>query len=518
MVLIKVLLAEVRLDDVFEIGGEVGLQDSLLYDRGIAAGAFPGATPPSIDPTSNPGFNFNNFGTNNLGLPNANSFGQGNLAARGVSSFGVGTSNSTLGYGGFVLSAASDSISLLLRTLQEAERLQILSRPQIMTMDNTEGFVQVGRLIARVTDVINNGVAGTQVVTEDVEVGLIMNVRPRVGSDGLIIMDVDATRSDRDNNNGTLVPAGDGEVVFIADILRTTAQSVVAAYSGQTVIFGGLIQKTRFNSSKRVPIVADIPLLGHLFKYDQELETRTELLVVLTPMLVTGEEDLDYVKEVESRRMSWCLADVVEAHGDVGLSGGNGLWGPAVGGTIYPDLQPTVEDVVIRDSYRVGGSPVVGSEVIISDEPVTVPDNSIDSFAPPLAQPPMSPTPLNSSPMNSSPSDVLPLDQPLYQRLPSDVPQATDGAATPQQQRPSGLPVPVSIPQASMVAPRIPNVANGQPSPTGSAQGIKARQASWIEALKASRSQPQAPPPAVNPASRQKPMRLGVNDELLTSD
>ncbi len=44
MVLIKVMIAEVRLDDAFEIGGEVGLQDSLLYDRGIAAGAFPGAT------------------------------------------------------------------------------------------------------------------------------------------------------------------------------------------------------------------------------------------------------------------------------------------------------------------------------------------------------------------------------------------------------------------------------------------------------------------------------------------
>ena len=76
-----------------------------------------------------------------------------------MSTFGVGQINNNLGYGGFVLSAASDSVSLLLRTLQDANRLQILSRPQIMTMDNTEGFVQVGRLIARVTDVVNNGVA-----------------------------------------------------------------------------------------------------------------------------------------------------------------------------------------------------------------------------------------------------------------------------------------------------------------------------------------------------------------------
>ena len=322
MVLIKVMIAEVRLDDAFEIGGEFGLQDSLLYDRGIAADA----------------------------VTRAVSAGD-NVAARGVSSFGVGQINQSLGYGGFVLSAANDSVSLLLRTLQDASRLQILSRPQIMTMDNTEGFVQVGRLIARVTGVINNGLQGSQVVTEDSEVGLIMSVRPRVGADGLIIMDVDATRSARDDNNGTTVPTGSGsETVLINDIIQTTAQSVVAAYSGQTVIFGGLIQKERIAASSRVPYVADIPLIGNFFKYDRQAEVRSELLVFLTPMLVTGEEDLDYVKQVESSRMSWCLADVVEAHGDVGMSGGYGLWGSVNGTTIYPDLQPTVDDLRKRPS------------------------------------------------------------------------------------------------------------------------------------------------------------------------
>jgi len=221
MVLIKVMIAEVRLDDAFEVGGEFGLQDSLLYDRGIAASA--------VDQIA--------VASPNLNKPNQNVY------TRGFSSLGLGTSSSSLGYGGFVLSAASDSVSLLLRTLQDSSRLQILSRPQIMTMDNTEGFVQVGRLIARVTDVINNGIQGSQLVTEDTEVGLIMNVRPRVGADGLIIMDVDATRSARDDLNGTTIPTGgnNGETVLINDILRTTAQSVVAAYSGQTVIFGGLI-------------------------------------------------------------------------------------------------------------------------------------------------------------------------------------------------------------------------------------------------------------------------------------
>ncbi len=361
MVLIKVLLAEVSLDDIFEVGGEIGLQDSLMFDRGTASNAFPASTP---------GFNYNGNGT-----PNLSSFGKESLAGRGLTSFGVGTTNGNLNYGGFVLSAASESVSLLLRTLQDARRLQILSRPQVMTMDNTEALVQVGRTIAQVTGVIQNGISGNQVVTEPLQVGLIMQVRPRVGADGLIIMDIDATRSDRDASNGTQVPTGDGSVL-IQDILVTTAQSTVAAYSGQTVIFGGLIQKTRSNFSRRVPYLADIPLLGYFFKYDQEFERRSEMLVIMTPMLVTGEEDLDYVKATESSRMSWCLADVVEMHGDVGLSGGYGLWGPATGGTIYPDLQPTVDQFhqgeLMNGEEYCPPAGVNSSSVIISDQPTMI--------------------------------------------------------------------------------------------------------------------------------------------------
>ena len=400
MVLIKVMIAEVKLGDAFEIGGEVGLQDSLLFDRGVAAPL-----------SSDPGFNFNQ-----VGLPNENLVGAGTLAAQGISTFGVGTSNSTLGYGGFVLSAASDSINLLLRTLQDAERLQILSRPQIMTMDNTEGRVEVGETVARVTGLVFNQ-NGSQTETADIDVGLIMQVRPRVGSDGLIVMDIDATRSKVDDNTpGTPIGTGNGgTVISVQNILKTTAQSTVAAYSGQTVIFGGLIQKIRQQRSQRVPFLADIPLLGNFFKYDSEVEERSELLVIMTPMLVTGEEDLDYVKATESSRMSWCLADVVEAHGDVGLSGGYGLWGPAVGQTIYPDLQPTVE----------GPTPIapilertsIPEELPVQD-PQAVSPGLIDGsrLAPSVVAPPIGMIPAENratgnAPVMQSPTDQINLSQ-----------------------------------------------------------------------------------------------------------
>jgi hypothetical protein len=179
--------------------------------------------------------------------------------------------------------------------------------------------------------------------------------------------------------------------MIVDDIIRTTAQSVVAAYSGQTVIFGGLIQKQRTNISRRVPLVADIPLIGNFFKFDSETETRAETLIVMTPMLVTGDEDLEYVKQTESSRMSWCLADVVEMHGDVGLNGGYGLWGPAVGQTIYPDLQPTIDDIIIRDDLSVesrsaSGYSIDGSESMILEDGI----------------------PYESSPYQSAPLDNIP--------------------------------------------------------------------------------------------------------------
>jgi general secretion pathway protein D len=338
MIMVKVVLAEVRLGDGFEWGSEFGIQDSLLFDRG-AAGA-----------GSVPGFNFNANGT-----PNVSAAGRGTVASQAISSFGLTRASEQFGYGGFVLSAASDSVSLLLRSLQDADRLQVLSRPMIMTRDNTEAVVQVGQTVPRVNGTTTVGL-NVQLNVADVEVGLILRVTPRVGSDGLIRMDIDAERSAiGDLADGT--PVGfdnNGNPIISPPIDVTRAQSTLHAFSGQTVVYGGLIQKSRTQFSRRVPYISNIPVLGHLFRFDQEIETRSELLVIMTPMVINGDEDLEYVKQTESSRMSYCLADVVEMHGDVGLNGGYGLWGPAVGPMIYPDMTPTIDDIEMIHSQELG--------------------------------------------------------------------------------------------------------------------------------------------------------------------
>lgn len=401
MVMVQVLIAEVQLDDAFEFGVELGLQDSLLFDRGKAALAT-NANPPGF-PAAVPGFNFNNQPHANL-----NSFGQELLAGQALSSFALGRSNTGLGYGGLVLSAASESVNILLRALRDAGRAQILSRPQIMTLDNQAAFVQVGADVARITGTtVTNGIVQNNVA--DVQTGLIVRIQPRINQDGQVVMFLDAERSALGSvADGTPIGTDqNGNPIISPPIERTTAQTTISARSGQTVVFAGLITKSKALVSRRVPYVSDIPLLGNLFRFDSETEQRTELLIVMTPYIVQDDADYEWIKQTESERMSWCLADVVEMHGDVGLSGGRGFWGqPSPTRVIYPDVTPS--------------APANGPTLAPAPVPTPAPDMGAPPgqprpLPPPRVPPDMSPPqgaayapPRGPSPLTQVPARPLP--------------------------------------------------------------------------------------------------------------
>ncbi|QDV26649.1 secretin N-terminal domain-containing protein [Aureliella helgolandensis] len=328
MIAIQVLIAEVQLDDSLELGAEWGLQDGLLFDRGSATGGS----------LSSPVFGLGNAITSATtgGLTQ-------NVAGQAMSSFGVGRNNSA-GTGGLVLSASSEAVGVLVRALQTANRIQILNRPQLTTMDQQLATAQVGSSVPRVTGVTQaNGISPQQTLTTDEDVGLLLSVLPRVGPDGIILMQVGIENSSV-GDPSTGIPIGfgvNGEVIRSPIINRTRADTVVSAYSGQTVVFAGLISKSRSTARSQIPILGSIPWIGAAFRFDVESEQRRELMVVLTPRLIQTDEDYETLKTVETSRMSWCLADVLNLHGDVGMSGGNGLWGPAKSTMIYPDGVPT---------------------------------------------------------------------------------------------------------------------------------------------------------------------------------
>jgi hypothetical protein len=131
----------------------------------------------------------------------------------------------------------------------------------------------------------------------------------------------------------------DGQAILSPPINTTTASTVISAHDGETVVFAGLITKSKVVNRRSIPYLGDLPFLGRLFRYDTESEKRTELLIIMTPRIVKDEADIDKIKAMESDRMSWLLDDLIEIQGDVGLSTGKGLWGNGAK-VIYPDDNP----------------------------------------------------------------------------------------------------------------------------------------------------------------------------------
>lgn len=325
MVVIQVLLAAVELNDTDEFGVELGLQDSILFNR-------------SVD--SIPGFLFNNTAIplgNNTTAPGSNLVG-----GQGITNLSLGRQNGDLGYGGLVISASSEAVSVLIRALQENRRLDILARPQIMTVDNVEGIVHVGENVPTITSVSPATNLGSQTFNvEYVDVGIQLNVIPRINPDGLVVMQVTASRSKvgPEEDGIPISVAADGSVLRAPRIEIAEAQTTVSAMDGQTVILGGLITKDTEEIHRQVPWLGDVPVLGRLFSYDSVTVEKTELLIILTPRVVESEEDAEVVKQIEAARMNWCLADVLEVHGDPFDRTGQMP-------VIYPDLDPTAQSIL----------------------------------------------------------------------------------------------------------------------------------------------------------------------------
>jgi type II secretion system protein D len=323
-VMIQVLIADVELDNNEEFGVELGIQDSVLFDRSIFTNIFPtSATTYNqiLSATQSPGFAFNDP---TAGLPNSGGARSlataGAVGGQGVTNFSLGRVNPDIGFGGLILSASSENVSVLIRALREKRRIDVLSRPQVMTLDNQPAFIQVGQRVPRVALVSLTSLG--QVSNIDlINVGLILGVTPRISPDGTVVMEIDAERSEL-GPEATGIPisvSSTGQVIRSPRIDTTTAQTTVSAADGQTIVLGGLITKSRRVQSRRVPVLSDIPVLGLLFRYDLMIAQRTELLIILTPHVVRSEAEANEVKQAEAARMSWCLGDVEAIQGPTGI-------------------------------------------------------------------------------------------------------------------------------------------------------------------------------------------------------
>ncbi len=332
-VVIQVLIAEVTLTNAEEFGIETGLQDKTSFDR---------STVTSVSGAGNtykPGYDIINGG--GVGKNYDSDTNPTNIAGQVLNNFGMGTSNTSLGYGGFVVSASSRSVELTLRMLREKNRLQVLSRPQVTAMDNQQAFILVGQRVPRITNSTMTNY-GVQNGTTDTPVGLILLVTPRVTNDGRVVMEIGAEKSNL-GNEADAVSLGNNIKQKTIDTIQ--AMTAISARDGETVMLGGLLTSEREKVSKGVPYLSDIPLLGWLFRFDAETVQRKELLIVMTPRIMRDSKDFHENLRLEMHRTN---IDLDEA---MGINGNMGLYDPRTGSGQKGSKRPRslVNDLVHMD-------------------------------------------------------------------------------------------------------------------------------------------------------------------------
>ncbi len=181
---------------------------------------------------------------------------------------------------------SDDSYSVMIQALKEYGDTNNLSNPHIMAVNNEEAKILVGSTEPYVTTTTTTPAAGPATTAESVnfiEVGVKLYVTPIIHNDGYITMKIkpevsSVTRTIATANNNT-IPVVD----------TSEAETTVIAKDGVTIILGGLIKDELVNTDKKVPLLGDVPFMGALFRSQNHLTRKTELVIFLTPRIVTGD-------------------------------------------------------------------------------------------------------------------------------------------------------------------------------------------------------------------------------------
>jgi len=207
----------------------------------------------------------------------------------------AGTAGLLLGYVGERVTLPDGtiirSLGALARALESRNLANILSTPNLMTLDNAEAKIVVGQNVPFITgSFAQTGTTGTVTgavnpfqTIERKDVGLTLKIKPQVSEGGLIKLDIFQEQS----SIATQARAGASDLVTNKRSLETK----VVVDDGHTIVLGGLIEDIRNDSESRVPLLGDLPLIGGLFRFRETTKKRTNLMVFLRPVIIYGPND-----------------------------------------------------------------------------------------------------------------------------------------------------------------------------------------------------------------------------------
>ncbi len=299
-VILEAKILEVDLNHGFQSGinwaalGRVGTNKTLLFGQ-TGGGTLLDGKPSSI--------------AGNTGNLNPNALNQ--VVNTAVSAFG----------GAFSVAANLHDFNAFIELLKTQGTVHVLSSPRVATVNNQQAIIKVGTDEFFVTNVSSTTVTGTTTTTTpNITLtpffsGIALDVTPQIDGHGDVILHIHPTVSDVKDQTKTITVAGQRQTLPLALSTVRESDSVVYAHSGQVVVIGGLMQTTRRKDVAGTPLLGDIPLLGALFRHTRTSVEKSELVILLRPVVVEGPQTWARAVQQSRRRM-----EAMEAAGNRGAA------------------------------------------------------------------------------------------------------------------------------------------------------------------------------------------------------
>lgn len=205
------------------------------------------------------------------------------------SAFDVPATLADLSGGGWA-TLVGKKFDVKIKALAETGKLNVLSKPYILATNNQEATMTIGSSVPYITDTRTTDSGQTINTISYEDIGIILTVTPVINDEGLVTMDVTQEISSISDTTIAISSTVDATVFN-----KRTSTNRIIARNGQTVVIGGLMQDTKTKSSTKIPLLGDIPILGALFRENASDNSKTELLIFITPTVAATDKDLERI-------------------------------------------------------------------------------------------------------------------------------------------------------------------------------------------------------------------------------
>ena len=202
--------------------------------------------------------------------------------------------NSTIG-GAFTMAFDVGDFNAFIELLEVQGDTRVLSSPRVSTLNNQKAVIKAGTDEFFVTDVASNTVTGTSsTTTRDVELtpffsGIALDVTPQISADGEVILHIHPTVSEVTDQQKVLTVSGTTDTLPLAFSEIRESDSVVRARSGQIIVIGGLMRNSSRDETFGAPGLSRLPGVGRLFRSQRAVMRKTELVILLKPLVVDSD-------------------------------------------------------------------------------------------------------------------------------------------------------------------------------------------------------------------------------------